>query len=250
MYSIQLGYIRYMNENRETVRLRNPNAGANEITKLVAEEWTTLPEDKKKPYLEAAEIDKERYNKEFIEYTESKRLMILKTEEMEREKEKEKAVVSPEKPAMEVGKELIREIRSMDYDIPIFTDDFLEHNKTVDTELRLMRKSNIDFEQQNSVLEKLVENMHNGIDKLNRETKQLSNENAMLESYLHKLKSTLVTALESLPGETNETTTVTSENIEKYMQDLHNMISTTPHVNVLNKAKDIIQKLDFQSLNV
>lgn len=87
---------------------------------------------------------------------------------------------------------------SGDYDIQIFTDEFLDHNKTVDSELRVIRKSNIDFEQQNSVLEKHVENMKNGIDKLNHDNIDLDKKNLLLSSYLEKLKKKLSTALSSL----------------------------------------------------
>lgn len=54
------GYVRYINERREDIRLKNLEMSAVEITKLVAEQWNKMPEDEKKPFLEAAEIDKER----------------------------------------------------------------------------------------------------------------------------------------------------------------------------------------------
>lgn len=40
-------------------------------------------------------------------------------------------------------------------DIPIFTEQFLQHNKLRETELRQLRKANIDYEQQASVLSAL-----------------------------------------------------------------------------------------------
>lgn len=45
------------------------------------------------------------------------------------------------------------------FDIPIFTEEFLDHNKTRDAELRQLRKINTDYEQQNAILSK-----HNNIE--------------------------------------------------------------------------------------
>lgn len=92
--------------------------------------------------------------------------------------------------------------RTGDYDIPIFTEEFLEHNKCVDAELRSLRKSNTDYEQQNSILEKHVDNMQNGIEKLVNESTELKANNDALNKYLTKLKSKLATALAglSIPG--------------------------------------------------
>lgn len=137
-------------------------------------------------------------------------------------------------------------IRTGDYDIPIFTEEFLEHNKAVDLELRMLRKSNTDYEQQNSVLEKHVENMTNGIKKLEEESTILKENNDILLLYTTKLRKKLTGALcgLSIPTEPNG---ATLENIDKYMSDLHQMATSNSHGPAsLNKAKDIIRKLDLQ----
>lgn len=40
------------------------------------------------------------------------------------------------------------ELHNGDTDIPIFTDQFLQHNKLRESELRQLRKANSDYEQQ------------------------------------------------------------------------------------------------------
>ena len=65
---IYLGYIRFMNVRRDELRVENPTATAIEMTKQIGEEWNKLSDECKKPYLEAAELDKERFHKECIEY--------------------------------------------------------------------------------------------------------------------------------------------------------------------------------------
>lgn len=135
--------------------------------------------------------------------------------------------------------------RTGDYDIPIFTEEFLDHNKTVDSELRLLRKSNTDYEQQNSVLEKHVENMTNGVQKVQDETSALQQQNAAMQTYLVKLRRKLATALSALSIPT-EPTGASIENIDKYMRDLHSMSTSNSHGPAsLNKAKDIVRKLDL-----
>jgi high mobility group protein 20A len=199
--------VRYINEHRERIRQKNSGLESIEITKLVAEEWRKLSEDKKKPYLDAADIDKERYHRECDEYkqSEAKKAKIDKSSsepvksKLTTPETKTTTTLTPT--AMTNGSRetpMIKPQRT-DYDIPIFTDEFLEHNKVKDQDLRNLRKSNTDYEQQNSVLEKHVENMKNGIDKLEMETTSLRTNNATLQGYLDKLRSTLAnSALQTL----------------------------------------------------
>ena len=56
------------------------------------------------------------------------------------------------------------------YDIPIFTDNFVEHNKTREQEVRQLRKEISELEQQNSVLNKHIDNMKQSIMKIEKET--------------------------------------------------------------------------------
>lgn len=238
------GYVRYMNEKRDAFRLKNPSLTAVEITKLLAEEWGNLSDEVKKPFLEAADADRERYHREVIQYKQQN------DEQANSKKPKtngEDSDIGKEVPYLNGKEDRPREIRVGDYDFPVFTEDFLEHNKVVDSELRMLRKSNIDYEQQNSVLEKHVENMDNGIQKLENETQSLKTRNAVLQSYLQKLKSVLAGALAGLPiGPAKQGATV--DNIDKYMSELHQMAKSSTHGHALNKAKDIIRKLDLQNL--
>lgn len=131
-------------------------------------------------------------------------------------------------------------------EIPIFTNEFLEHNKIYDMELRSLRKSKTDLEQQNSVLEKHVENMKFGVEKMITENNELEEKNRLLEIYLDKLKRKLALALSSLPLP-SAPNGATMDNIDKYMQDLYKMSTSNSHgPATLNKAKDIIRKLDLQ----
>lgn len=61
----RIGYVRYMNVRREELRKEAPDMHHLEVTKKIGEEWMTLSDDKKQPYLDAAKQDKIRY--EYVE---------------------------------------------------------------------------------------------------------------------------------------------------------------------------------------
>lgn len=88
------------------------------------------------------------------------------------------------------------------FDIPIFTEEFLDHNKTRDAELRQLRKSNTDYEQQNSILQKHIESMKSANEKLENEIMQQRKNNSSLQRHLDHLRTTLTNGFSGvkLPG--------------------------------------------------
>lgn len=57
--------------------------------------------------------------------------------------------------------------------VPVFTEEFLEQNKIQDSELRQLRKLNNDFEENNSLLLKHLENLNLAIHQLQNESDRL-----------------------------------------------------------------------------
>lgn len=227
--AIQTGYVRYMNEKRDNMRLQFPDVPIGEITRKLAQGWASLTEEEKKPYLDAADLDKSRFSREMEEYRQNQAKKVALVEEPPKLPEK------IEKPPETF------EHKNGDFDIPIFTDEFLDHNKTIETELRALRKSFTDYEQQNSVLEKHVENMRNGINKLTNETTEMMANNKVLQAYLEKMRSKLVNTMGSLPAASGSDHNITMNNIDDFLQNL----PSAHGVATLNKAKDLIRKLDL-----
>ncbi|KAL7980371.1 hypothetical protein Chor_014700 [Crotalus horridus] len=125
-------------------------------------------------YLDEADRDKERYMKELEQYQ--------KTEAYKKEPDtKERSV----------------------FDIPIFTEEFLNHSKAREAELRQLRKSNMEFEERNAALQKHVESMRTAVEKLEVDV-------------IHERRS----------GETP-----TLDTIDSYMNQLHNLILANPQDN-------------------
>lgn len=64
-------YIIFCNANRSKVQKSNPELGAKDITRKLAEMWKALPEKKRGPFDKEAAQDKVRYEKEMAEYNKS-----------------------------------------------------------------------------------------------------------------------------------------------------------------------------------
>ncbi len=88
------------------------------------------------------------------------------------------------------------------FDIPIFTEEFLDHNKAREAELRQLRKQNTEYEEQNAILSKHIENMKQAIEKLEVEAVQQRSNNIALQQHLDGLRTTLTANFSSvaLPG--------------------------------------------------
>lgn len=71
-----------------------------------------------------------------------------------------------------------------------------------EAELRQLRKSNTDYEQQNATIQTYLGGLHNAIDKLTVETQQMRNNNAALKRHLHHLRTVFTTVFTNIhvPG--------------------------------------------------
>ena len=125
-------------------------------------------------------------------------------------------------------------------DIPIFTEQFLEHNKCRETELRRLRKVTTEFEEQNSVLAKHIENMKAAEIKLRAEMVLMKEKNQDVIDHLEKLKVQFVQQFSNVPiPGTNEYPTLA--NVESYITRLHDKILEQQKVRG-NKENELIQE--------
>jgi len=247
------GYVRFLNDRREKIRADNPALTFSEITKLLGAEWTRLPPEDKQRYLDEAERDKERYSKELESYhqTEAYQMFLHKQYDKRNKDENDTSCVAingaSSEPASEMHKPRVDDDTST-FDIPIFTEEFLDHNKMRESELRQLRRQNTEYEEQNAILSKHVDNMKQAIDKLEVEAVQQRSNNAALQQHLDVLRTTLVANFSRipLPG-TNELPTL--DTIDSYMSRLHGIIMDSPqeHTVLASTVKDIIGHLNFDS---
>ncbi|KAK3915314.1 High mobility group protein 20A [Frankliniella fusca] len=243
------GYVRYLNSRRDTLRNDNPNLTFPDITKILAQEWANLPQEEKRPYQEAGEQDRERYNQEFEEYkkTDAYREYLRQQEEIKqkgKEKLKEK---EPDIKRAKIIPEHNDESNSSGFDIPIFTEEFLDLNKSREAELRQLRKSSTDYELQNASLSRIVESMRTAVTSLESDINTQRANNLALSRHLDQLRASLAAAFHAVAlPDANERPTV--DNIDSYMQKLHGLYmspSANQHAQLLARVSGIVERLDL-----
>lgn len=62
------GYLLYAIERRQEIKGSNPEIPFSEVTKILGQEWSSMPAEKKQKYLDEAENDKKRYKEELKTY--------------------------------------------------------------------------------------------------------------------------------------------------------------------------------------
>ncbi|XP_062904999.1 SWI/SNF-related matrix-associated actin-dependent regulator of chromatin subfamily E member 1-related-like isoform X1 [Mobula hypostoma] len=237
------GYMRFLNERREQLRAQQPDLPFPEITKTLGSEWSKLPLEDKQFYLDEAERAKQQYIKELQEYQRTEAYKMSKIAIQEKKLRKETAHslsngMHGEKNNEQQGK------MSM-FNIPIFTEEFLDHNKAREAELRKLRKTNIEYEEQNAVLQKHIDNMRSAKEKLEEELAEEQSQNANLHKHLDNLRQMLTASFTdvSLPGSGES---VTVDTIDLFMTKLHSIIDNNPQQNekLVKKVQEIVSSLD------
>ncbi|KAI1290056.1 High mobility group protein 20A [Halotydeus destructor] len=227
------GYVLFLNKNRPRIRETNPEMHFADITKLLAIEWNALSTDEKQRYLEEAEKDKERYQRELDEYKVSDAYKDFQIKQQDKEAKTQEKMEAKSKKETEAAPK-------SSTDIPIFTEEFLEHNRARESELRQLRKWNTEFEEQNAILSKHIDNMKDAIEKLEVESTQHQMNNQILNQYLTQLRSMLVKSFSGflLPGSTE---TPNMDNIDKYMAKLHAVVMKPEKSN--NKENEFAERV-------
>ncbi|XP_011503710.1 PREDICTED: high mobility group protein 20A [Ceratosolen solmsi marchali] len=245
------GYFRFLNDRREKVRSENPTMPFSEITKQLATEWNMLPIDQKQLYLDAAELDKERYNREFNDYkqTEAYRTFLEKqSTEKQNELKKERNGIDTANIITNTStantSQQDKNDDSVTIDIPIFTEEFLDHNKACETELRQLRKATVDYESQNAVLQRHVDSLHTAVNCLETETAHQQITNQALQRHLETLRCHLVSSFSNIPlADIHEGATL--QNIDSYIERLEFLINSNMETSLHTAIHTAVSHLDF-----
>lgn len=76
---------------------------------------------------------------------------------------------------------------------------FVFHPVARENELRQLRKSTTEYEEQNAILQKHIDNMKSAVDKLETEAVQQRTTNMSLQQHLQQLRQTLTMSFAGLP---------------------------------------------------
>ncbi|PIO31078.1 hypothetical protein AB205_0135070 [Aquarana catesbeiana] len=142
------------------------------------------------------------------------------------------------------AKESVLKERSV-FDIPIFTEEFLNHSKARETELRQLRKSNMEHEERNAALQKHVESMRSAVQRLEAELQQEQGRNTLLQQHLQNVRQTLSHCLQAVPIP-GTTETPTLETIDSYMSRLQSAVLTHPKESeaLISGVREVLSQLE------
>ncbi|XP_039622890.1 SWI/SNF-related matrix-associated actin-dependent regulator of chromatin subfamily E member 1-related isoform X1 [Polypterus senegalus] len=246
------GYVRFLNERREQIRSQHPELPFPEITKMLGAEWSRLASDDKQRYLDEAEKEKQKYMRELKEYQQSEayRLSNEKIQEKKIKKEECTSVIInavTNGPGHKSGDPLSDRFSS--FDVPIFTEEFLDQNKAREAEIRRLRKANVEYEEQNSVLQKHIEDMHNAKERLEAELAQDERETQALQHHLLNIRQALSASFAALPlPGTGEIPTPST--VESYMTRLTSILESSPleYKKLVAKIQEIVSHFDSEKI--
>lgn len=222
------GYVRFLARHRERVREANPDTSFPDVTKLLAAEWTAMPQEEKQVYLDEAEKDKERYQRELEEYKQTDSFRMFQETQQNRLQGKDGSK-SPTKAAKaatadkEKAKERDAPKENSGGEIPIFTEEFLEHNRGRESELRHLRKLNTEYEEQNAILSKHVESLRAACEKFESESALNRMNTKALEDHITQLGALIMNKMGNvaIPGSGE---TPTPHTIDSYLQNVSQAI--------------------------
>ncbi|XP_056133752.1 SWI/SNF-related matrix-associated actin-dependent regulator of chromatin subfamily E member 1-related isoform X2 [Lampris incognitus] len=242
------GYVRFLNERREQMRAQYPDLPFPEITKRLGAEWSRLAPNDKQRYLDEAEREKVQYARELKEYQQSEAFQITSAKIQDKKVKKEDSasviINASSGSALQKAPDL-----SSRFDIPIFTEEFLDQNKAREAELRRLRKANIEFEEQNAVLQRHIKDMYSAKERLEVELGQDELRTHALHKHLLAIKHTLVNSLSSvaLPG-TGETPSL--GNLDSYLSRLSGVLESNPdkHRALFTQLREVLSHLDSEKL--
>ena len=250
------GYVHFLNDRREAVRKESPDMSFAEISKKLAQEWSQLGQEEKQKYVERAELDKERYSREFQEYQQTddyKDFMAQQETVKKSNGDSGKSIpMSPSKKSKKYKKkenelnETNEDSRSScsSMDIPIFREEFLELNKAREAELRSLRKTVSEFEEQNAVLQRHVDNMRSAVSKLDQDVALTKENNEALEHQFDVLKKSVITHFSRI--HIPNLGAVNNDNVEEYVKRLLDEARDNPRLK--EAAKAAVSNIDMNLL--
>lgn len=130
-------------------------------------------------------------------------------------------------------------------DIPIFSEQFLTYNKSRESELRKLRKATTEYEEQNAILSKHIDNLKTAIGKLDAEGKRSKEDIDGVQPYLENFRSILARSFVDvrLP-ESDQAPKV--ETIDEFLGELCKLSQNpTANTEIMKNVRQIISSMDY-----
>jgi hypothetical protein len=249
------------------MRSKNPNMSFGELTKIIALKWKDLPAEAKQKFINQAELDKERYVKEMAEYktTQTYKNYLKETSQAKMARSDDSSPFGNHNNSSHLNDlsngnglnspnaiclNFANETNVAGFDIPIFTEQFIEHSKTRENEMRQIRKEICELEQQNSVLHKHIDMMKQSSSKVDLDIENYKQTNSQLSKKIDAFRQAIINCNIQLP---NSKEYPAPNNIDEYIMRLYSLVSTNDSQNDTNNAfvshvKSVLSKINFNAL--
>jgi high mobility group protein 20A len=271
------GYLVYFNEERAEMRSKNPQMSFGELTKIIAAKWKDLPVEDKQKYINEADVDKERYNKEMVDYKNSNAYKqylkdnslgkVNKNGEIEtnshhNEPAAQQSISSTTNVTNGEGPNLNwlqQETNIAGFDVPIFTEEFIEYSKGREQEMRQLRKDIAEMEKQNSVLHNHIENIKQSTNKIESDIERFKNSNNQMQKNADLFRQTILHCFNNI-ALPNTQEYPTPNNIDDYIMKTYAILNATMQSENSNESayslnrqfanhvKSVFSKINFSSL--
>ena len=233
------GYLVYFNEERADMRLKNPLMSFGDLTKIIATKWKELSNGDKQRYTNEAEADKERYNREMAEYKKTdtykqylnenltvKDISTNKNNNINNNSHQNDASVLASQDGEPNLNWLQQETNIAGFDIPIFTEEFIEHSKARELEMRQLRKEITEMENQNKVLNNHVDNLKESTNKIDSDIERLKESSIQMEKNADLFRQTILHCFNNVPLP-NTQEYPTPNNIDDYIMRIYSILNAT-----------------------
>ena len=263
------GYLVYFNEERAEMRSKNPQMSFGELTKIIASKWKDLPVDDKQRYINEADVDKERYNKEMVDYKnsnaykqylkENSLAKLNKNGEIETNShvhEQTSNMTNGDGPNLNW---LQQENNIAGFDVPIFTEEFIEYSKSREQEMRQLRKEIAEMEKQNTVLHNHIDNLKQSTNKIESDIERFKSSNSQMQKNADLFRQTILHCFNNI-ALPNTQEYPTPNNIDDYIMKTYAILNATMQSENSNESayslnrqfanhvKSVFSKINFSSL--
>ena len=144
-----------------------------------------------------------------------------------------------------IGTEIDEESKKIMPSIPIFTEEFIRHNRQREEELRELRRSSVLLEEQNRSLGEANIKLKETIDKLSDDAANVTKENSLLKMSLSTLQSLVVDTFAGFPisGVSNNGLP-TLGNTQEYFTKLGELLSSaSADPAMVSRARALLTRL-------
>ncbi|VDM38016.1 unnamed protein product [Toxocara canis] len=199
---------------------------------IIGRRWNALSDEQKRPFLEKAEAERVEYEKQMEAYRKTDAYKQFTEKKEEILKKRRRKLKSGEPDSDDENEKLMG--RTQAADLPIFSAQFLEYNKTQEAALKKLRQKSSSLEEENRLLKEIISRLKANIVAKKREYQKESGRAQEVLRTKEKWTSLIVAALN---GVVVSGAPPVAKNIYAYMERLNYLTMEDPQHPILIKVR-------------